>query len=328
MLKRMGQQNNHIISNDTPSVTAYHRPVMLEECMQWLAIAQRRDGIFVDATLGGGGHSRAILDRLSQEGRLFSFDQDGEAIAHFQADDVDERITLINENFRYMKRFLRLEGVRRVDGILADLGVSSHQIDAGERGFSTRSDGPLDMRMDGRGLRTAAEVVNESSPEELEQLFRLYGELRNAKAVTRAIVAARTEKAIATTGELRQAVAPLLPRGRENKMLAVIFQALRIEVNGELEALKEMLQQASELLNPGGRLVVMSYHSLEDRLVKNFMRAGNFEGEIKQDFYGNVVAPLQPVVRSAIVASDDELAANNRARSARLRVAEKREEQS
>lgn len=313
----MSQENNHITTTD------YHRPVMLQECLQWLAIDSRHDGIFVDATLGGGGHSRAILQHLGDGGRLLSFDQDGEAIAHFGDAGTDSRITLINENFRYIKRFLRLEGVRQADGILADLGVSSHQIDAGERGFSTRLDGPLDMRMDGRGLRTAAEVVNEADPDELEQIMRLYGELRNAKAVARAIVAARSAAPITTTGELRKAVEPLLPRGRENKMLAVVFQALRIEVNGELDALKEMLQQAAELLTPGGRLVVMSYHSLEDRLVKNFMRAGNFEGEVKQDFFGNVLAPLRPVMRSAVVATEAEVAENNRARSARLRVAEK-----
>ncbi len=320
MLKSMGQENNH---SNTIGTTGYHQPVMLQECLHWLALEQRREGVFVDATLGGGGHSRAILQQLGEGGRLLSFDQDGEAIVHFNAARADSRITLINENFRYMKRFLRFEGVRQVDGILADLGVSSHQIDAGERGFSTRWDGPLDMRMDSRGLRTAAALVNEAAPEELEQIMRLYGELRNAKAVARAIVAARAEAPISTTGELRKAVEPLLPRGRENKMLAVIFQALRIEVNGELDALKEMLQQAGELLKPGGRLVVMSYHSLEDRLVKNYMRAGNFEGVVKQDFFGNVLAPLRPVMRSAVVASETELAENNRARSAKLRVAEK-----
>lgn len=296
----------------------YHLPVMLNECIEGLNL--RPDGTYVDVTYGGGGHSRAIMQRLGAEGRLLAFDQDADALAN--AID-DSRFTLIHENFRYLKNYLRLYGVRKVDGILADLGVSSHQFDVAERGFSTRFDGNLDLRMDQRQETTARDVVNNASEKELTQLLRLYGELPNAYQMAKAIVAARAEKAIETTFDLREAVGRHLPRGMENKYLAMLFQALRIEVNGELDALQAMLQQAAELLNPGGRVVVMSYHSLEDRLVKNFFKTGNFEGVLEKDFYGNPIVPLKVVTRKAVIASEEELQRNNRARSAKLRVAEK-----
>ena len=296
----------------------YHLSVMLNECIEGLNI--RTEGTYVDATFGGGGHSRAILSRLGDGGRLLAFDQDADA----QANAIDDpRFTLLHENFRYMKSFLRLHGVRSVDGVLADLGVSSHQFDVAERGFSTRLEGELDLRMDRRQELTAKDIVNSADVEELTRLLRLYGELPNAYQMAKAIVAARALKAIETTFDLREAVSHHLPRGMENKYLAMLFQALRIEVNGELEALKAMLQQAVELLNPGGRLVVMSYHSLEDRLVKNFFKTGNFEGELKKDFYGNPLVPLKLVTRKAVTAGEEELQRNPRSRSAKLRVAEK-----
>lgn len=296
----------------------YHLPVMLNECIKGLNI--RPEGTYVDATFGGGGHSRAILSQLGESGRLIAFDQDADALANAIE---DSRFKLLNENFRHMKSFLRLQGVRSVDGILADLGVSSHQFDVAERGFSTRFNGELDLRMDRRQEVTARELVNRMDEHELTRILRLYGELPNAYQMAKAICRARAEKEIETTFDLREAVKHHLPRGMENKYLAMLFQALRIEVNGELEALQEMLRQAAELLNPGGRIAVMSYHSLEDRIVKNFFRAGNFEGEIEKDFYGNPIVPLKPVSRKAIVAGEEELQRNPRSRSARLRVAEK-----
>ncbi len=322
----------------------YHQPVMLAECMDGLAI--HPDGVYVDVTFGGGGHSRAILERLGEGGRLYAFDRDSDAIAN----GIDDpRFCLIHENFKHLKSFLRLNGVRRIDGLLADLGISSHQIDAAERGFSTRLDGPLDLRMDRREGGTAADLVASADENELASILRLYGELPNAAALAHAIVKRRTEngerrtgngerrtenglstgnrelsEGIVTTSDLKDAVAALLPRGRENKTLAMIFQALRIEVNGELEALRQMLLQATEILNPGGRLCVMSYHSLEDRLVKNFFRTGNFEGEVEKDFFGNLIAPLSCVTRKPLTATAEELQYNNRARSAKLRVAEKK----
>ncbi len=332
----------------------YHRPVMLAECLEGLNI--RPDGVYVDVTFGGGGHSRAILERLGPEGRLYAFDRDDDAVKN----SIDDpRFCLIHENFKHLKNFLRLYGVRHIDGLLADLGVSSHQIDEAERGFSTRMEGPLDLRMDRREGMTAADLVNNADEEELEKILRLYGELPNAKQLARSIVKRRAEngerktengecdtphpsgtplqegrrsaatengephKGIMTTRDLKEAVEMHLPRGRENKTLAMIFQALRIEVNGELEALQMMLTQAVEILNPGGRLCVMSYHSLEDRIVKNFFKAGNFEGEIKKDFFGVPQVELKLVSRKPITASEEELMENNRARSAKLRVAEK-----
>ena len=296
----------------------YHQPVMLNECIEGLNI--RPDGTYVDATFGGGGHSRAIMSRLGEGGRLIAFDQDADALAN--ALD-DPRFTLLNENFRHAKSFLRLHGVRKVDGILADLGVSSHQFDVAERGFSTRYDGALDLRMDQRQELTARDIVNNADEQELTRLLRLYGELPNARQMAKAIVSARANKAIETTFDLREAVSRHLPRGLENKYLAMLFQALRIEVNGELDALQALLRQSVELLNPGGRVVVMSYHSLEDRLVKNFFKTGNFEGVLEKDFYGNPIVPLRVVTRKAVTASEEELQRNNRARSAKLRIGEK-----
>ena len=296
----------------------YHLPVMLNECIEGLNI--RPDGTYVDATFGGGGHSRAILSHLGETGRLIAFDQDADALAN--ALD-DPRFTLLNENFRHAKSFLRLHGVRKVDGLLADLGVSSHQFDVAERGFSTRYDGALDLRMDQRQELTARDIVNTADEQELTRLLRLYGELPNARQMAKAIVSARATKAIETTFDLREAVSHHLPRGMENKYLAMLFQALRIEVNGELDALQALLRQSVELLNPGGRVVVMSYHSLEDRLVKNFFKTGNFEGVLEKDFYGNPIVPLRVVTRKAVTASEEELQRNNRARSAKLRIAEK-----
>ncbi|MBP5677614.1 MAG: 16S rRNA (cytosine(1402)-N(4))-methyltransferase RsmH [Bacteroidales bacterium] len=302
----------------------YHRPVMLTESIDGLNI--RPEGTYVDVTFGGGGHSRAILEHLGEGGHLYAFDQDedAEAVAEKVACGQSTgaaKFTFIHENFRYLKSFLRLQGVRQIDGLLADLGVSSHQFDTAERGFSTRFDGELDLRMDRRNPLSARELVNSADETELARLLKLYGELPNARQMAKAIVKARAEAEIVTTADLRRAVAHHLPRGMENKYLAMLFQALRIEVNGELDALREMLVQASQLLVPGGRLVVISYHSLEDRLVKNYMRSGNFEGEVEKDFYGNPIVPLRQLKKCA--ASDEELAVNNRARSARLRVAEK-----
>lgn len=291
---------------------------MLDECIDGLNI--RPDGVYVDVTFGGGGHSRAILEHLGDEGRLYAFDRDSDALAN----SIDDpRFCLIHENFKHLKSFLRLHGVRRIDGLLADLGISSHQIDAAERGFSTRFDGPLDLRMDRREGATAADLVNNADEKELATIFRLYGELQNASSLAHAIIVARALNPITTTSELCDAVGSLLPRGRENKVLAMLFQALRIEVNGELEALRQMLSQAVEILNPEGRICIMSYHSLEDRLVKNFFRTGNFEGDVQKDFYGNLIAPLVPVTRKPITASEAELQQNNRARSAKLRIATK-----
>ena len=289
---------------------------MLAEAMDGLSI--RPDGTYVDVTFGGGGHSRAILERLGPDGHLVAFDQDADA-EHNSIDDP--RFIFINENFRHLKSFLRLHGVRRIDGLLADLGVSSHQFDVAERGFSTRFDGELDLRMDRRGDVTARDLVNSLDEEGLARLLKLYGELPNARQMARAIVKARSENEIVTTADLKEAVRHHLPRGMENKYLAMLFQALRIEVNGELEALREMLTQALDLLPEGGRLVVISYHSLEDRIVKNFMRSGNFEGTVEKDFYGNPLTPIRQLKSTA--ASEAEVAANSRARSARLRVGEK-----
>jgi 16S rRNA (cytosine1402-N4)-methyltransferase len=297
----------------------YHTPVMLLECMEGLSI--KPDGVYVDVTYGSGAHARAILQRLNADGRLIAFDQDEDALKN-KIDDP--RLTLIHQNFAYMANFCRFYGYVQVDGILADLGISSHQLDVAEKGFSTRFDGALDMRMNQKSGRTASEVVNQSEKEELVRIFRQYGEIDNAPRVADAIIRRRSEKPIATTAELVDTILLYAPRNRENKFTAQVFQALRIEVNSELEVLKEMLSQSVALLKPQGRLVVLSYHSLEDRLVKNFMRAGNFEGVVEKDFYGNPQTPFDLVVRKPITASEAEIEANNRARSAKLRVAERR----
>ena len=278
-------------------------------------------GVYVDVTLGGGGHSREILRRLGPNGHLYSFDQDAEAISRATGDQ-NEQWTLVRSNFRYLKNWMRYYGVEQVDGVLADLGVSSHHFDEAERGFSFRTDAPLDMRMNQLAGQTAADVVNTYSTEQLTSLFRIYGELRQAPRLAAAIVKARQRQEIRTTGQLAELLMPLMAPAAQKKDLARAFQALRMEVNHEMDALREMLQAATELLRPGGRLVVMSYHSLEDRMVKNLMRAGNIDGEVRQDIFGRTQAALRPVGKP-LVASDEELAQNPRSRSAKLRVAEK-----
>ncbi|WP_210465480.1 MULTISPECIES: 16S rRNA (cytosine(1402)-N(4))-methyltransferase RsmH [Rufibacter] len=299
----------------------YHQPVLLQESVDALAI--KPGGIYVDVTFGGGGHSAHILEQM-QGGQLYSFDQDTDA--EKQAERlISDKFTFVKANFRYLKKYLRLYGVRQVDGILADLGVSSHQFNTAERGFSTRFDGPLDMRMDNESPLTAREVVNTYEEEQLHKIFGLYGEVKNAKTLARELVSARNVQPIETIADFKKAIAGITPRGKENKYLAQVFQALRIEVNDELKALEEMLEQAVEVLKPGGRLSVISYHSLEDRLVKNYIAKGKFFGEVEKDFFGNEIKPLDSVTRKPIVPGDLELQENNRSRSAKLRVAQKRE---
>ncbi len=299
-------------------VMEYHSPVLLKETVDGLNI--KPDGVYVDVTFGGGGHSREILKRLNEKGRLYAFDQDEDALKNTIN---DERFCLIHENFRYIKRFLRFHGVKTVDGILADLGVSSHQFDVPERGFSTRFDAELDMRMSKRNDLNAYVVVNEYDDANLRRVFLDYGELKNAPALARTIIEARTKKAIKTTDELKLVLAKYLPEKIKNKVLAQIYQAIRIEVNQEMEVLKEFLEQSLEILKPNGRLSVISYHSLEDRLVKRFMKNGMFEGEPERDFFGNYSVPFE-LVGKLMVPSDEEIKINNRARSAKLRVAEKK----
>ena len=276
------------------------------------------DGTFCDLTFGGGGHSRRILQDLGKKGRLFAFDQDRDTIKNAPQDD---RLHYVESNFRFLRGALRLRGVNEVDAILADLGVSSHHFDATERGFSFRGDAPLDMRMNQRGGRTAADIVNSYSTEELSRILKEYGELETTWKIASCIERKRSQEPILTTAELVEAVKPCTPKAAEAKFLTKLFQALRIEVNGEMEALKMALEQALKVLKPGGRLVVISYHSLEDRLVKNFMRSGNFEGKIKQDFFGRAEQPFEIVTRKAVVPSDEEIARNPRSRSAKLRAA-------
>lgn len=296
----------------------YHVPVMLQACVDALDI--KSDGVYVDVTFGGGGHSREILKHLGPEGKLFAFDQDPDALRNAIDDD---RFQLIHQNFKFLKNHLRLQGVRQVDGILADLGVSSHQFDDAGRGFSIRFDAALDMRMDQVSDLDAKQVINAYPEEELHRIFGMYGEIQNAKTLAKTIVAKRLTTRIDTVADLKDAIKTLVPRGKEHKYHAQVFQALRIEVNRELEALQEFLEQSVQVLRPGGRLVVMSYHSLEDRLVKNFMQKGKFKGEVEKDFFGNEIKPLKVINRKAIVATAQEVAENNRARSAKLRVAEK-----
>jgi len=295
----------------------YHNPVLLQETVDGLAI--RPDGVYVDVTFGGGGHSREILRRLGPEGKLFAFDQDEDAWANAIE---DARFTLIPENFRYLKRFLRFHGVRAVDGILADLGVSSHQFDVPERGFSTRFEAKLDMRMSQQNELDAYQVINTYDESALRSMFLLYGELKQAPALARTIVEARSQKPIETTADLKQVLAKYLPAHLSNKILAQIYQAIRIEVNQEMEVLKDFLTQSLEVLRPGGRLSVISYHSLEDRLVKRYVKNGMFEGEPERDFFGNYSVPFKTIGK-LIVPSAAEISTNNRARSAKLRIAEK-----
>jgi len=297
---------------------AYHVPVLLAESIEGLRIKPK--GIYIDLTFGGGGHSRAIIRNLSSKGRLIAFDQDKEALTNRIE---DPRFKLVNANFKYLYNYLRYLGVVQVDGILADLGVSSHHFDSPDRGFSYRTDGPLDMRMNRSAQLTAAEVVNSYQPERLKEILEQYGEVPNAKRVVGVICRERGRKPIETVQQLRDLVSPLFPAKTLNKELSKLFQAIRIEVNREIESLQRMIGQAADVLVLGGRFVVISYHSLEDRLVKNFFKSGNFEGEVSKDFYGNVISPFRLVNRKVIVPSDAEIEENPRARSAKLRIGEK-----
>ncbi len=297
----------------------YHKPVLLSECIKGLNISP--EGCYADVTFGGGGHSRAIMEQLGPGGHLYAFDQDEDAASNLID---DERFTFIPQNFKYFKNFIQLYHNGKVDGILADLGVSSHQFDTPEKGFSTRFEGRLDMRMSQANPVDAATVVNTYDQEALARLLSLYGEVQNAHLVAADIIMARETQAIETTTQLKEAVGNRLPGGRENKTLAQIFQAPRTEVNQEMDALTSFLSQCADVLNPGGRLVVLSYHSLEDRLVKNFTKTGNAEGKEEKDFYGNSLTPYILINRKPIVPSEEEIAENSRARSAKLRIAERK----
>jgi 16S rRNA (cytosine1402-N4)-methyltransferase len=297
----------------------YHKPVLLHESVEGLQV--QPDGLYADVTFGGGGHSRAILDLLGPKGKLFGFDQDEDA----KANSIDDsRFVYIPQNFQYLKNFVRLNGARQLDGVLADLGVSSYQFDIPEKGFSTRFDARLDMRMDQQQETTAETIVNSYDQQSLADIFRKYGELKQAWQMAGAIVDARQKAAIQTTNELKEIVGQFLPRNRENKVLAQLFQALRIEVNQEMQVLERLLEQCADVIKPGGRLVVISYHSLEDRLVKNYMRAGNAEGTIEKDFFGKSLSPWEMITRKPIIPSTSEISENSRARSAKLRIAQRK----
>lgn len=296
----------------------YHIPALLDECIEGLNI--RPDGTYVDVTFGGGGHSRAIMSHLGSGGRLYGLDQDMDAYAN-RLDD--SRFTFVHSNFAFLSNFMRYYGVNQVDGILADLGVSFHHFDEAERGFSFRADAPLDMRMNRLASTDAAQVVNTYDEARLAQVLYLYGELKQSRRMAAALVKARASQPLMTTGQLIEAVKPFIKPAQEKKELAQVFQALRIEVNHEMDVLRRLLEQSLGLLRPGGRLVVITYHSLEDRLVKNFVRSGNVEGRVEKDFYGRVNAPLRAVNNKVIVPSDDEIQANPRSRSAKLRIAER-----
>ena len=300
----------------------YHIPVLLKETVDGLNIDP--NGTYVDVTFGGGGHSREILSRLSEKGHLYSFDQDADAEQNIP--DGDTRFTFVRSNFRYLKNWMRYYGVDHVDGILADLGVSSHHFDAEERGFSFRFDAPLDMRMNERAGTTAADIVNNYSEERLADIFYLYGEMKNSRRIASALVKARSTERIVTINDLLTVVKPLMPREREKKDLARVFQALRIEVNHEMDALQEMLEASLKVLRPGGRLSVLTYHSLEDRMVKNFIRAGRIDGKVQQDFFGRRLTPWKAINNKVILPSESEQESNPRSRSAKLRIAEKLEE--
>ena len=297
----------------------YHIPVLLNETVDGLNI--RPNGIYVDVTFGGGGHSREILRRLGNDGHLYSFDQDADAEQNIP--NVDDRFTFVLSNFRYLKNWMRYYEVEQVDGVLADLGVSSHHFDAEERGFSFRFDAPLDMRMNERAGTTAADIVNNYSDEQLSNVFYLYGEMKNSRRIAAAIVKARAMGKIATINDLLCVVKPLMPREREKKDLARVFQALRIEVNHEMDALQEMLEATLKVLRPGGRLSVLTYHSLEDRMVKNFIRSGRIDGKVQQDFFGKRLTPWKAINNKVILPSEKEQSENPRSRSAKLRIAEK-----
>ena len=299
---------------------AYHKPVLLNESIEGLNI--QPGGVYVDLTFGGGGHSREVLKKLGRKGRLIAFDQDPDAEVNVPD---DKRFSLVQANFRYVRNFLRYMGIRSVQGILADLGISSHQIDRPERGFSFRSSGDLDMRMDTRSGMTAAQLLEQYSYEDLQKVFRQYGELKNAARVASIIIRARESGPLQTTGQLEQALSPLIPKQLPHKFLAKVYQSNRIEVNREMEALQDMLPQTLDYLVPGGRLVVITYHSIEDRIVKNFLKSGNLSGTIDKDFYGNISTPWKLVNRNVMVPGEEEIRENNRARSAKLRIAEKRD---
>ncbi|HMQ61458.1 MAG TPA: 16S rRNA (cytosine(1402)-N(4))-methyltransferase RsmH [Flavilitoribacter sp.] len=294
---------------------AYHVPVLAKECMELLAI--RPEGVYVDVTFGGGGHSRLILEKLGGKGRLIAFDQDEDVKAN---EILDPRFTLAQHNFRIFRRFLRLEGVDKVDGILADLGVSSHQLDVPERGFSHRFDEVLDMRMDQRSDRTAADLINTYDESQLLEVFSRYGEVRNSRSLAARLVAERSKRPLRSVNDLLQAIDPLI-RGDRQRYLSQVFQALRIELNDEMGALRDFLEQSLDSLKPGARIVVISYHSLEDRMVKNFFRSGSVDGEIKQDFFGNIYRPFELLTKKAIAPGEEELRLNPRSRSAKLRAA-------
>lgn len=294
----------------------YHTPALLSECIEGLSI--KPGGVYVDCTFGGGGHSKAILDCLGPDGRLFGFDQDADAIANSLD---DPRFTFVHGNFRYLSNFMDYFGITKVDGILADLGVSFHHFDEADRGFSFRFEGELDMRMNQKSARSASTVINTYSEEQLAEVFYLYGELHNSRKLARAIVNRRSSGEIKTIAEFSELMKPFFPREKEKKELSKLFQAIRIEVNDEMAALKELLLQSVMVLGKESRLVVLTYHSLEDRLVKNFVKSGNFEGKLEKDFYGNVIAPLRAVNNKVIVASEEEVCQNPRSRSAKLRVA-------
>ena len=305
----------------------YHIPVLLNESIDGLNI--QPGGIYVDVTMGGGGHSHEILKRLDANAHLYSFDQDADAEANLKqnhGDDLlnDERFTFVRSNFRYLKNWMRYHGVEQIDGLLADLGVSSHHFDDESRGFSFRFESPLDMRMNKRSSKTAADIVNNYAEEALADIFYLYGELKNSRKIASLLVKARQEKKIETTGDFIAVVEPLFKREREKKDLAKLFQALRIEVNGEMSALKELLTSVVDILKPGGRLSVITYHSLEGRIVKNIMKAGNIEGKIEQDFFGRINTPFKLINNKVIVPTDEEQEQNPRSRSAKLRIAEKK----
>lgn len=301
------------------TIDTYHVPVLLDESINGLNL--HPDGVYIDVTFGGGGHSREILRRMPQGSRLFSFDQDADAERNIVDDD---RFTFVRSNFRYLKNWMRYYEIDHIDGLLADLGVSSHHFDDESRGFSFRFDAPLDMRMNKRADKTAADIVAEYDEEALADIFYLYGELKNSRRIASALVKARQQHAIATTQDFLHVVEPFFKREREKKDMARLFQALRIEVNHEMEALKEMLAAATQLLAPGGRLSVITYHSLEDRIVKNVMKAGNAEGKMIQDFYGRIETPYRLVNNKVIVPTDEEQQRNPRSRSAKLRIAEKK----
>ncbi len=301
------------------AMSNYHQPVMLHECIEALQI--QAEGTYVDVTFGGGGHSLKILEKL-EGGRLIAFDQDEDA--KHEAEKIKDRsFTFCQANFMYMKRYLKLNGVTAVNGILADLGISSHQIDSPERGFSTRFDGPLDMRMDKTISLTAAKVLNEYHEDQLHKIFGMYGELKNAKTAAKLVTQRRVTNPFQRTEDLKAALQPIAPRGKENKYFAQVFQALRIEVNEEMKALEDFLHQCGDVIAEGGRLVVMSYHSLEDRMVKNYINKGKVFGEVDKDFFGNELKPFKAINRKPIEASEEEVEHNKRARSAKLRVAEK-----